>query len=105
MIKESDLYLLHKNDKGEWGMWREYYKKGTAIYWHAASEEQLYYLENTNTTKRKLQKYIEEQKKLFKSITPYSNGSGSDFNWVTQKQFERMVKKYEKEKRKRDRTK
>jgi len=38
-------------------------------------------------------------------ITPYSNGSGSDLNWVTKKQFERMVKKYEKEKRKRDRTK
>ena len=51
-------------------MWREYYRKGTAIYWEAASEEQLYYLENTNTTKRRLQKYIEEQKKLFKSITP-----------------------------------
>ena len=70
MIKESDLYLLHKNDKGEWGMWREYYKKGTAIYWQAASEEQLYYLENTNTTKRRLQKYIYEQYKIFKQMTP-----------------------------------
>ena len=39
------------------------------------------------------------------SITPYSNGSGSDFYWVTKKQFDRAVKKYEKEKRKRDRTK
>ena len=68
MIEESDLYLLHKNDKGEWGMWREYYKKGTAIYWEPASEEQLYDL-NRFTTKRRLQKYIEEQKKLFKSIT------------------------------------
>ena len=70
MIKESDLYLLHKNDKGEWGMWREYYRKGTAIYWEAASEEQLYYLENTNTTKRRLQKYIYEQYKIFKQMTP-----------------------------------
>ena len=69
MIKESDLYLLHKNDKGEWGMWREYYRKGTAIYWEAASEEQLYYLENTNTTKRRLQKYIYEQYKIFKQMT------------------------------------
>ena len=64
----EELYVLHKNDKGEWGMWREYYKKGTAIYWEPASEEQLYDL-NRFTTKRRLQKYIEEQKKLFKSIT------------------------------------
>ena len=49
-------------------MWREYYKKGTAIYWQPANEEQLYDL-NRFTTKRRLQKYIEEQKKLFKSIT------------------------------------
>jgi len=67
------LYLLHENTKGEWGMWREYYKKGTAIYWQVASEEQLYYLENTYITKRRLQKYIEEQKKLFKSMTPEPN--------------------------------
>ena len=39
------------------------------------------------------------------SITPNSSGSGSDFNWVTDKQFDRAVKKYEKEKRKRERTK
>ena len=49
----KELYVLHKNDKGEWGMWREYYKKGTAIYWQAASEEQLYYLEtNYRSTKQ-----------------------------------------------------
>ena len=66
----EELYVLHKNNKGEWGMWREYYKKGTAIYWQAASEEQLYYLENTNTTKRRLQKYIYEQYKIFKQMTP-----------------------------------
>ena len=65
-----ELYKLHQNKKGEWGMWREYYKKGTAIYWEAASKEQLHYLESPNITKRRLQKYIEEQFKLYKSITP-----------------------------------
>ena len=67
---ELNLYTLQKNEKGEWGMWREYYKNGTAIYWSKANEEQLHYLENPNITKRRLQKYIEEQFKLYKSITP-----------------------------------
>ena len=62
---ELNLYTLQKNEKGEWGMWREYYKNGTACYWQVASEEQLHYLENINMTKRQLQKYIEQQKKIF----------------------------------------
>ena len=65
------LYLLQKNDEGEWGMWREYYKGGTAVYWQTANEEQLHYLESPYITKKRLQKYIEEQYKLYKSITQY----------------------------------
>ena len=53
---EIQLYILHKNQKGQWGMWREYYKNGTACYWQAANEEQLHYLESPNITKRRLQK-------------------------------------------------
>ena len=64
-----ELYKLHQNKKGEWGMYREYYKGGTAIYWSKANLEQIRYLESPNTTKRRLQKYIEEQYKLYKSIT------------------------------------
>jgi hypothetical protein len=60
-----ELYTLQKNEKGEWGMWREYYKNGTACFWQVASEEQLHYLENINMTKRQLEKYIEQQKKIF----------------------------------------
>ena len=60
-----NLYHLQKNEKGEWGMWREYYKNGTACFWQVASEEQLHYLENINMTKKQLQKYIEQQKKIF----------------------------------------
>ena len=66
---ELELYTLQKNEKGEWGMWREYYKNGTACYWQAANEEQLHYLESPYITKKRLQKYIEEQYKLYKSIT------------------------------------
>ena len=62
---ELELYTLQKNEKGEWGMWREYYKHGTACFWQVASEEQLHYLENINMTKKQLQKYIEQQKKIF----------------------------------------
>ena len=68
-----NLYNLQKNEKGEWGMWREYYKKGTACYWSKANEEQLHYLESPNITKRRLQKYIEEQKKLYQQITMEPN--------------------------------
>ena len=62
---ELNLYTLQKNEKGEWGMWREYYKNGTACFWQVASEEQLHHLENINMTKRQLEKYIEQQKKIF----------------------------------------
>jgi|LULO01.1.fsa_nt_gb hypothetical protein len=65
-----ELYKLQQNKKGEWGMYREYYKGGTAIYWQTANEEQLHYLESPNITKRRLQKYIEEQYKLYKTMTP-----------------------------------
>ena len=60
-----ELYTLQKNEKAEWGMWREYYKNGTACFWQVASEEQLHYLENINMTKKQLQKYTEQQKKIF----------------------------------------
>ena len=70
---EIQLYILHKNQKGQWGMWREYYKNGTACYWQAANEEQLHYLESPNITKRRLQKYIEEQKKIYQQITMEPN--------------------------------
>ena len=64
---DYQLYLLHKNKKGEWGMWREYFKGGTAIYWEPASELQLYDLNRFTTEKRK-QKYIQEQKKLYERL-------------------------------------
>ena len=70
---ELNLYTLQKNEKGEWGMWREYYKNGTACYWSKANEEQLHYLENINMTKRQLQKYIEQQKKIFERIAMEPN--------------------------------
>ena len=68
-----ELYILQKNEKGEWCMWREYYKNGTACYRQVASEEQLHYLENINMTKRQLQKYIEQQKKIFVRIAMETN--------------------------------
>ena len=70
---ELNLYTLQKNEKGEWGMWREYYKNGTACFWQVASEEQLHYLENINMTKKQLQKYKEQQKKIFERIAMEPN--------------------------------
>ena len=61
---ELKLYVLHKNKNDEWGMWREYYKNGTACYWQEASPEDLRYLNGQATEKRK-QKYIQEKKKLY----------------------------------------
>jgi len=66
---DYELYLLHQNKKGEWGMWREYYKGGTAIYWEPANELQLYDLNKFTTEKRK-RKYIIEQKKMYELIAP-----------------------------------
>ena len=40
-----ELYKLHQNKKGEWGMFREYFKNGTACYWSKASPEEVRYLE------------------------------------------------------------
>ena len=59
-----ELYTLQKNEKGEWGMWREYYKNGTACYWSKANPEQIRYLDGFSTERRK-QKYIQEQKKFY----------------------------------------
>ena len=65
-----ELYKLHQNQKGEWGMYREYRKGGTAVYWSKANPEQIRYLEGFST-KRKQEKYIEEQYKLYKRIFIY----------------------------------
>tara|TARA_B100000886_G_scaffold3926_1_gene2447 strand:- start:750 stop:953 length:204 start_codon:yes stop_codon:yes gene_type:complete len=62
-----ELYKLHQNQKGEWGMYREYHRGGTAVYWSKANPEQIRYLEGFST-KRKQEKYIEEQNKLLKRI-------------------------------------
>ena len=64
---ELELYTLQKNEKGEWGMWREYYKNGTACYWSKATPEQIRYLDGFSTERRK-QKYIQEQKKLYERL-------------------------------------
>ena len=62
-----NLYTLQKNEKGEWGMWREYYKNGTACYWQKASPDDERYLEGQATERRK-QKYIQEQKKMYERL-------------------------------------
>ena len=62
-----ELYKLQQNEKGEWGMYREYHRGGTAVYWSEANPEQIRYLEGFST-KRKQEKYIEEQYKLYKRI-------------------------------------
>ena len=66
---DYQLYLLHQNEKGEWGMWREYFKGGTAIYWEPANEKQLYDVNRFTTEKRK-QKYIQEQKRMYEGLAP-----------------------------------
>ena len=74
---EIQLYILHKNKKNEWGMWKEYYKGGTAVYWQAATKEQLsdinWYLNRTDIGhKRKKQyfnEYIEKIKKIYQSAS------------------------------------
>ena len=63
-----ELYKLHQNKKGEWGMFREYFKNGTACYWSKASPEEVRYLEGYTTERRK-QKYIQEQKKIYERLT------------------------------------
>ena len=65
-----ELYKLHQNQKGEWGMYREYRRGGTAVYWSKANPEQIRYLEGFST-KRKQEKYIEEQYKVYKRIFIY----------------------------------
>jgi len=72
MEDEKFLYFLHENNKGEWGMWREYYKGGTAIYWEPANEQQLYDLNRFTTEKRK-RKYIIDQKKMYERLAPEPN--------------------------------
>ena len=62
-----ELYKLQQNEKKEWGMYREYHRGGTAVYWSKANPEQIRYLEGFST-KRKQDKYIEEQYKLYKRI-------------------------------------
>ena len=64
---ELNLYTLQKNEEGEWGMWREYYKNGTACYWQKASPDAVRYLEGQATERRK-QKYIQEQKKIYERL-------------------------------------
>ena len=48
-------------------MYREYRKGGTAVYSSKANPEQIRYLEGFST-KRKQEKYIEEQYKVYKRI-------------------------------------
>jgi len=38
--------LLHKNDTGEWGMWRQDYLHSTFVYWEAATQWQTYFCES-----------------------------------------------------------
>jgi len=56
--------VLHKNDKGEWGMYKEYFKNCTAVYWQPASQEQIYFLESYR--KNRLKEYIKEEYKSYK---------------------------------------
>ena len=71
-MNKEILYKLHQNETGEWGMWREYYKGGTAIFWETANEQQLYDLNRFTTEKRK-QNYIQEQQKIFNRLAPEPN--------------------------------
>ena len=75
-MNKNLLYLLHKNDKGEWGMWREYYKGGTAIYWQVATKEQLdlidWYLNRTDIRQNKRQKCFDEYIKNLKKAVECS---------------------------------
>ena len=72
MEDEISLYFLHENNKGEWGMWREYYKGGTAIYWEPANELQLYNL-NRFTTEKRRRKYIIDEKRMYERLAPEPN--------------------------------
>ena len=59
--------VLHKNEKGEWGMYKEHFKNSTGVYWQPASKHQLeniYFLESYR--KNRLKEYIKEEWKLYK---------------------------------------
>jgi len=56
--------VLHENDKGEWGMYKEYFKNCTAVYWQPASQHQIYFLESYR--KNRLKEYIKEEYKSYK---------------------------------------
>ena len=78
---ELKLYVLHKNKKGEWGMWREYFKNGTAVYWQPANDFQMsdinWYLKRTDVGLRKrvalLKDYINKQQKIYQQLAPEPN--------------------------------
>ena len=77
-MERNLLYLLHQNDKGEWGMWKEYYKNGTAVYWEAACEGQVelikWYQTRTDVRAKHRQKifdkYIKDLKKSAERAAP-----------------------------------
>ena len=69
--------LLHKNDKGIWGMYKEYFKNCTAVYWQESSCEEKRILEGfKKNKKRKQQEYINQEFKIYKQSlwdNPMSN--------------------------------
>ncbi len=56
--------LLHKNVKGEWGMWKEYYRNCTAVYWEAATDAQIelieFYSTRTDIRPKHRKKYLDD---------------------------------------------
>ena len=78
---EMQLYVLQKNEKGQWGMWREYYKGGTAVYWQTANDLQMadinWYLKRTDINQKRrnklLKDYIDKQQKIYCQLAPEPN--------------------------------
>ncbi len=56
--------LLHKNKKGKWGTWKEYYRNSTAVYWEPATDAQLeliqFYLTRTDIGLKRRKKYLDD---------------------------------------------
>ena len=65
--------LIHKNDEGEWGMWRQWVQYGTAVYWQKCSYKETRMIEGfKKNRKKRLQEYINCSLKAYKESLPYN---------------------------------
>ena len=65
--------LIHKNDKGEWGMWRQWVQYGTAVYWQKCSYVETQMIKGfKKNRKKRLQEHINNSLKAYKESLPYN---------------------------------